>query len=57
MSRARECGEKIQYRSRKDADWKAFQLKRRALISMHPYKCKFCSSWHLGHSTGYARFR
>jgi len=57
MSKARECGNKVPFVTRKAADKRAFELKRRKLVSMHPYKCKHCKLWHVGHSSGLARFR
>lgn len=49
MSKARECGSKIQYRSKHDADWAAFKAKRSRLGAYGYYRCKHCSFWHIGH--------
>lgn len=49
MSRLRECGEKKAFKYSKEANRYQLYLKRRYLITMHVYRCKYCGMYHMGH--------
>jgi hypothetical protein len=51
MTKARECGEKVQYRTRRAAQEGMWLLKRQTLaIRLNVYRCRFCGFWHYGHT-------
>ena len=44
--RDRGCTSKAVYVSRQEA--KSF-VRRRGYAGLHPYRCRWCDGWHLGH--------
>ncbi len=53
MTKARECGSKQKHATKAKAEEHRWALvrsgSRPAALSI--YKCKFCGSWHVGHSS------
>lgn len=45
----RMCSDKRKY-TKNAAHYRAAVQRKRTGESIHPYKCWFCSSWHIGHS-------
>lgn len=51
MTRNRECGEKVQYKTRREAEDGMWGYKRRtAAVRMTVYRCDYCGFWHFGHA-------
>lgn len=51
MSRARECGEKVQFKTRREAEDSMWHVKRTTLATqLTVYRCKYCNFWHFGHT-------
>lgn len=50
MTKARECGQKVQYRTRTEARSVVSTIRRQTLATrLHEYRCRFCGFWHFGH--------
>jgi hypothetical protein len=47
----RECGNKKCYDSENDATAAASEIFSRDRDRLQSYQCRFCSAWHIGHST------
>lgn len=45
----RKCANKVKHKS-KEAAQIAVKLAFRKGNCMHPYKCPFCGTWHIGHN-------
>lgn len=58
MSRETECGTKIQYRTRSQAEDGMWGYKRHTMATrMSVYRCKYCNFYHFGHVNVRARRR
>lgn len=50
QTRAKSCTGKHRHNSRFDALYHIKRLRKKdGAVRMHPYKCKFCKMWHVGH--------
>jgi hypothetical protein len=47
----RECANKKCYESENEAMAAASEIFSRVCDRLQPYQCRFCSAWHIGHST------
>lgn len=48
--RRKQCEGKLRYPSLKDARLSATEMSRRIGRDISPYRCRFCESWHVGHT-------
>ena len=56
-ARKRSCTEKIKYKTQTQAAQDADERNHERCIKysdVHPYKCGYCSGWHIGHGKGIA---
>lgn len=47
--RRKQCGTKIRHKTRENADYHAYLLRRKGERIIHCYHCNFCGGWHVGH--------
>jgi len=48
--RAKMCGRKRAYASRKAAKQATKRVPRHTRPNLHAYRCPYCGAWHVGHS-------
>lgn len=48
-SRQRQCGMKRRFRKEHEVADTCRWIKGQSGEEMHPYPCKFCKGWHIGH--------
>ena len=49
LRRQSECGTKVRFKKAYLAKEACTRIKDRSGEAMHPYRCRFCQYWHIGH--------